>query len=632
MPTRSSRLASRSTFTLRIAFAFRIALVLGIFSTSFAHAATFTVDSNGDDVDATPGDGVCATAANACTLRAAVGEANALAAGAPHSIQFASGMVITLASKIVSTRAGTVIDATQGAPAPPSFSVELAGVTANAIELAGGTSTIHGLVIRGFQGAAVELTSAGNRVTGNRIGTNAAGTAAAPNAWAINVAGADSQIGGTGAGEGNLISGNISWGIFVEAAGSGSVVNGTRIQGNLIGLDATGTTALGNGLSGIVLSTNVSNVLIGGDATAARNVISGHTTVNRAGIALHTSTSGRNVIVGNYIGTDVSGSVALGNFWGIDVQSTGLTGIGGLGDQSNLISGNSAAGIHLSNSDITTILGNRIGVDATGTTALPNGEGIMVRGGSRFTRIGSSDPRETNVVSGNAGAGIRFREGAVVDLSVVEGNLIGLSGDGSNPISNDGGGIVLEDQDTFVRIAGNRIASTVAALAIDLGDDGVTLNDPLDVDFAGPNALLNFPLLSAASSNGVSTEIAGSYSGKANTTLRVELFATPVCHASLHGDARSYLGSTDVTTNGAGVASFQVTLPVGVTVGHLVTATATDPSASGSTSELSPCRAVEPGAPGPPLVAVPVNAPLALASLVLLMGWLGVHFLRRGVG
>lgn len=54
-------------------------LGLGIGPVLVAHAATFTVNSTADAVDAALGDGVCATAGGQCTLRAAIQEANALA-------------------------------------------------------------------------------------------------------------------------------------------------------------------------------------------------------------------------------------------------------------------------------------------------------------------------------------------------------------------------------------------------------------------------------------------------------------------------------------------------------------------------------------------------------------------------
>jgi len=125
-----------------------------------------------------------------------------------------------------------------------------------------------GIAVRGSDDAVIQ---------GNRIGTNAAGDAALGNgvdsskvAAGIFVAdSANALIGGSGAGEGNLISGNIGRGLLV----SRPKTQGARIEGNLIGTDATGSLPLPNSLDGITIHNSTSNNVIGGTSPGAGNVI-----------------------------------------------------------------------------------------------------------------------------------------------------------------------------------------------------------------------------------------------------------------------------------------------------------------------------------------------------------------------
>jgi hypothetical protein len=169
-----------------------------------------------------------------------------------------------------------------------------------------------------------------------------------------------------------------------------------------------------------------------------------------------------------------------------------------------------------------------------------------------------------------------------------------------------------------VRIRGNVIGPNGSlqqdGLGIDLGHDGVTPNDPGDGD-TGPNNLQNFPVLTQASSPGGTTSVQGSLNSTANTSFSLQFFSSPVCDPSGHGEGQTFLGSTPVTTDGAGNAGFAASLPA--TAGSFVTATVTDPA--GNSSEfsacvplsaafytVSPCRVVDTRGPngpygGPPL-------------------------------
>ena len=132
-------------------------------------------------------------------------------------------------------------------------------------------------------------------------------------------------------------------------------------------------------------------------------------------------------------------------------------------------------------------------------------------------------------------------------------------------------------------VQGNAIYSN-AALGIDLDGDGVTPNDAGDSD-AGGNQLQNFPVLTSASA----TTAVGTLDSTQFTVFTIEFFGTSAADPSGFGQGQKMIGSTTVTTDGAGHASFTATFPTALAAGALVTATATDPG--GNTSEFS--RAIE---------------------------------------
>lgn len=222
-------------------------------------------------------------------------------------------------------------------------------------------------------GINVGLEALDTHIFGNLIGTDKNGEVAIPNTHTgIRVGGNNTQIGGAGVGEGNVVSGNTVRGISI---GTGS--NAT-VLGNIIGLNAAGNAVLPNG-RGILLDNGATNITIGGSSTGAGNLISGNI---EAGIEIGSSVgdgSANNVTVrGNKIGTDVSGTLKLGNQnGGIKVfGSTGTT-IGGTSPlDGNVIAFNTnAAGILVredAGPSSVTILGNsifgnsRLGIDLGG--------------------------------------------------------------------------------------------------------------------------------------------------------------------------------------------------------------------------------------------------------------------------
>jgi hypothetical protein len=281
----------------------------------------------------------------------------------------------------------------------------------------------------------------------------------------------------------------------------------------------------------------------GHQATGAGNVISGN---GLYGVRLIGGSGNR--VQGNLIGTDVTGTRALGNgTFGVTIES-GLDNLigGATPGARNVISANGTGVAVLVNQ--TSVQGNLIGTDVTGSAALGNGIGVLITGSNNT--IGGTAAGEGNTIAFNTGAGVS-----------VEGEGTGGSGN---------------------RIRGNSIHSN-GGLGIDLGGDGVTPNDPVDTD-SGPNNLQNFPVLSRALA-GATTRLAGTLKAQPNTTFTLDFYASAVADPSGFGEGQRYLGSTVVTTDASSTARFDVVLAAPTVLGEVVAATATDPT--GNTSEFS---------------------------------------------
>jgi len=200
------------------------------------------------------------------------------------------------------------------------------------------------------------------------------------------------------------------------------------------------------------------------------------------------------------------------------------------------------------NANANAIEGNFIGTNAAGTVALGNGlNGVLVATGSN-NNIGGLTQAARNLISGNRSAGVAVTSGT--------GNSIL-----SNSIFGDGG------------------------LGIDLGPVGVTPNDPGDGD-SGANGLQNFPVLTVANPAGTNTNIQGTLNSNPGSTFRIEFFSSQFPNASGFGEGQTFIGFTNVTTDGSGNASFNQTVPVAVPAGQVIAATATN-TATNNTSEFS---------------------------------------------
>jgi parallel beta-helix repeat protein len=328
---------------------------------------------------------------------------------------------------------------------------EAAGL-ASGLVISGGNSVVTGLAINRFGGNGIHLhTIGGNKVVGNFLGTDISGTLDLGNhANGVLVSGgAGNRIGGLtgtpGTGAGNLISGNDDNGISLHWDRIVPRIEGTVVQGNVIGLNAAGTKPLGNTHAGF--RTADAGALIGGTDPMARNVISS----NEAGIRLSNSGSDHGVVIqGNFIGTDVTGRLARGNTGvGVTVGSAPGTRVGGAEfGAGNVISGN-RIGVFIHGISHPTIdgryncvvQGNVIGLDVTGTARIDNIDGVIVRNSDNL--IGGLTPNPGlgagNLISGNTENGISVVWDRVLprlERTVVQGNIIGLDRSGTVPLGN----------------------------------------------------------------------------------------------------------------------------------------------------------------------------------------------------
>ncbi len=377
----------------------------------------------------------------------------------------------------------------------------------------------------------------------------------------INVDRFFTTFGGSATLRGLIINGYNTYGVAFFSS------NNNIIEGCFVGTNADGTArgSLANQSTGILISVgspNAIGTLVGGTTPASRNLISGNASfgINAGGV---------HVIQNNYIGTNAAGTGAIpnGGFNTAGVAAGSGTTIGGAGaNLRNVISGNNGSGISLSGNNLTKpvfVLGNYIGTAVDGVTPL-----------------------------GNAGDGIT--------LSTTAGNQIGNgTTTGANVIANNGGaGILNAGNNGFAvanRISVNSIYSN-GGLGIDLSNtgtsDGVTINDAGDAD-TGANNLQNFPVITSVMPG--STLIQGTFNSTPNTVFRLEFFSVPTADASGFGEGQTFVGTANVTTDGNGDATYNLSFAPTTPAGQFVTATATDPS--GNTSEFSQAVVVSPAAP-----------------------------------
>jgi len=432
--------------------------------------------------------------------------------------------------------------------------------------------------------------SVGNVIEGNYIGLNSQGTTAIPNAWAgVNLFNGPSgnSIGAPNAP--NIISGNGAQGVLLQDDSSNNV-----IQANWIGLDASGTRAMSNSWAGLQLSTGSQSNTVGGELAFERNIISGN---GNQGIFMTDSGTAGNVMQGNFIGVGPDGVTAFPNgFAGIEVYNGpqfNLIG-GATAGMGNVISGNDDQGVILDFGSANNLVqGNDIGLDATGTAAVPNGwAGIEFYGNANSNIVGGPLGAR-NFIAGNLLSGVAMDYGS--SGNVIQGNSIGV-GAAMNAIGNGNQGVIL-----FAGAQSNTIGGTALGAAnwiVNNAYDGVDIYDTNSIDntvrgnsiegnvsggfnlYSGGNLAAPPPsLLTAVVTTNLN--VSGSFSGQSDATYFLDFYASPP--ADPQGSV--YLGARDVTTDSGGSASFTFSFGATVPKGQIITATATD--TSGNSSGLS---------------------------------------------
>jgi CSLREA domain-containing protein len=526
-----------------------------------ARADVFVVTNTVD-----PGNGTCDAG---CTLREAIDAANAnpgvdfihfdIPGAGPHLIRPTSPLPritenVTIDGSTQPGFAGTPLIEISG---------ELAGAGADGLWITAEFCQIGWLAVNRFDETGILVGPPGGvTVVGCHLGVDPSGTIARPNGWhGMYVYSDNNQIGGTSASLRNVMSGNDGAGLVLISA------EDNVVEGNYIGLDRTGTIAIPNGdpvsstlESGISVNVLAFNNRIGGTASGQRNVISGNADLGIYVTDGAGSGPGGNLFQGNFIGTDASGTMAVPNGRvGILMNGDNNTIGGSAANAGNTIAGNVLSGIYV-NADNVTIRGNRIGVDVSGNP-MGNNHGISTDEATGLT-IGGTGTYERNIIAHNLHGGITVWSG------------------------------------TGHEISANSIHSNVE-LGIDLGDDGVTPNDSLDVD-TGPNDLQNCPEIVSAerSVDGTQLLVTVFIGSKPNNLYRVHYYANDACDPSGSGEGETYLGNGLALTNASGQATLTHTLTASVDLDDEITATATD-MATYDTSEFSPCQAVTSAACGP---------------------------------
>jgi hypothetical protein len=330
-----------------------------------------------------------------------------------------------------------------------------------------------------------------------------------------------------------------------------SQVSNFTVTGNFLGTNATGTAAASGSFGGfgVRIDPPAINARIGGPNPADRNLIAGN---SQGGIILPFPSTTGHLIQGNYVGTDVTGTSPL-NLG----TPLGLANIGGASVLGNLISGNVGGGMGLFDNNI--VQGNLIGTKRDGVSALANGNfgGIILQGSG--STIGGAGAGQGNVIAFNVNNGI----------------------------------------DSQIQVSGNRITQNSihsnTSIGISLVNSGTPLaNDAGDADTVPGNHGQNYPVITSVAIAAGTATISGTINSNANTPLHLEFFANTACDASGNGEGQSFIGATDVTTDGSGNASFAA-LAFAVPLGQgVITSTAT--SSTGDTSEFSVCAAAASGA------------------------------------
>jgi len=460
------------------------------------------------------------------------------------------------------------------------------GLGAQNNQVGGNTPSGRNLIgCNGLEGVGIHGSgTSSNVVLGNFIGTDPTGFLPRPNlTQGVRIYGGaqSNTIGGDTSGERNLISGNDEDGVLLIGLGT---TNNT-ILGNFVGANVTGQGTIPNGRSGIAIEGGAQSNVIGGinatpngSCTGQCNLISGNSGI---GISIAETDTAYNIVSGNFIGTNVSGTFAMDNDNGVIIR-TGASNntVGGdTAGERNLISGNQGYGIYIYDVTFTavasapqkvwvpgetqgnTVAGNYVGTDVTGTSAIPNGYyGVSVGGGADSNTI------KRNLISGNLqrGVSIQFSEN-----NVVMANYIGTDGAGTSVLGNGEFGVYLGNSAQGNTIGG----STAAERNLISGNEefGVVLmgsnntantisGNYIGVDATGMAALGNYYHGVVIESGAHDNMIGGNTSGEGNVisgsgNYGIAIFDNGTDHNEIVGNyiGTDYRGFSDIGNGGLGI-------------------------------------------------------------------------------
>jgi len=511
--------------------------------------ATYTVNSNASDADATPGDGVCATSSGACTLHAAIQEANA--DGVDSLITFASKFqglqsIPGCPSNLPDiTGDGTIIDASdQWDTANNRPGVEITGSSCDILTITADDTMILGLLFSG--GSATGIHIKGGAF--NFIGDTGPGqrNVFLTGKWGIHVESLSPQyivnnyfgtadgetLPGGGVGErgvfvyggptyiiSNLIVGQSDAGIYIWG-------DYNEVRENIIGINQSKTISLPNTI-GVYLAAADYNVVSSGNVIAGNsshgvylyhadhNTIAGNyigyatTGLKNGGDGIHIFVSVSTLITGaNTIGPNAGNGIQVKNSNDVVIQGNSIANndgdgvyvysssdvrIGGTGDaRRNSINSNGGNGIHLDASNHVTVTNNYIGLGQGAYDQGNQGHGILIEKGSTDNTIGGIGPGEGNWIGWNRQDGIRL-DGSTTHSNDILGNVIGapVNWGWKAPNHHHGIGIYNGAHDNAIGwglLGGNTIlANGWSGVAIVGSDDNAVLGNSIGTNGRGAN-------------------------------------------------------------------------------------------------------------------------------------------------
>lgn len=342
----------------------------------------------------------------------------------------------------------------------------------------------------------------------------------------------------------NMIRDNVGSGLSLTGSGT----NSNQVFCNWIGLNDSGTGADYNGVDGVTIDLGAQSNVIG-STDAERNVISGN---NRDGVMISGSGTKNNLVAGNYIGTNVTGTgaVANGDHGVVITNTASVNTVGGNNvNNLNLIAGNTGSGVWITGSNTTTntVLYNDIGYNSFNSTPIPNNMGVTLENGAHHNVIGGAGGASNYLASNLIGLYLGGASSNTIRTNSIFSNTlegIVLYGASYNVISgttiyNNGGDGIGEDSGSGPNVWQHVSIYNNGGLGIDKNADSLSTNIP-----DGP-----FPVIvSVNPATGVVT-------GTASANAFVELYQVAPDPSGL-GEGKTFVGS-DVS-NGAGVWSITV--------------------------------------------------------------------------